>query len=234
MIFSFRFCFLFVAASEHTRKKSYWSAAPSHHQSIGAADQRRQMWAVAVAAVRWIIAGKHRQSEILHNMGTRRRHRVSRQTEGWGWREGGGSADRLRFKFLFGSCKRLGAVIPLRSPQGHSDSRDVMLLLLSLKPRLCSVARPRRDIMAMMSYHIMSCEGYLFIYLVLLKSAENFSPPRVSTNLWFYKTGEIWSVFLASLVYNGIRHMRLILYDEFNSSDQRTHPLYQSYCWFLI
>lgn len=75
----------------------------------------------------------------------------------------GGGPDRLRFIFLFGSCKRLGAVIPLRSPQGHSDSRDVMLLLLSLKPRVRSPTLPRRDIMAMMSYPIMSREGYLFI-----------------------------------------------------------------------
>lgn len=144
-----------------------------------------------------IVAGKHRPSEILHNTGAQRRHPVSRQTEGWGWwwwLEGGGRGRacggrrgrrRLRFKFLFSSCKRLGAVIPLRFPQGHSDSRDVMPLLLSLKPRVCSATLPRRDIMAMKSRLIASREGYLFIrscWKVRRMSAPIFA---------FYRTGEI-------------------------------------------
>lgn len=120
-----------------------------------------------------------------------------KQRDGGGGAGGGGgawgSADRLRSKFLSSSREGLGAVIPLLrcSPQGRSDSADVMLLLLSLKPRVCSAARPRRDIMAMMSYHIMSCEGYLFIFFFLLTSAESFSLPSVSTNLGFFWSGEI-------------------------------------------
>ena len=37
----------------------------------------------------------------------------------------------------FSSCKCLGAVIQLPSLQGHSDSHDIMLLLLSLKQSVC-------------------------------------------------------------------------------------------------
>lgn len=44
------------------------------------------------------------------------------------------NTDLVHFtEFHFSSCKRLQAVIPLPSLQGHSDSHDIMLLLLSLK-----------------------------------------------------------------------------------------------------
>lgn len=63
-----------------------------------------------------------------------------------------GDPQGLRFtEFHFSSCKCLRAVIPLPSLQGHSDSHDIMLLLLSLKLFVSYAGQPRYDIMNMMS-----------------------------------------------------------------------------------
>lgn len=73
---------------------------------------------------------------------------------------GGPNTGPLCFpEFHFSSCKRLGAVIPLPSLQGHSDSHDIMLLLLPLKLSVSHARRPKYDVMNLMSAtYWLSCQ----------------------------------------------------------------------------
>lgn len=60
-------------------------------------------------------------------------------------------------EFHFSSCKRLWAVIPLPSLRGHSDSHDIMQLLLLLKSSASYARQPQCDVVTTMSASRATC-----------------------------------------------------------------------------
>lgn len=147
-----------------------------------------------------MLPGKHQQSRILHNMGARRRHHMSRQTDGGGGCFWGGGASALQ---IFSPqlapenvSEQLSHYVPRRATQ---TAVDVMQLLLSLKPRVCSAN--------VVSSHV---TWRSLIYYAMFKGGQDILVCLTWANLSFYRTVEILYEpplpLLASLVYNWNGH----------------------------